>query len=390
MDRQCDPGAKALIVQHFLKWKDSANVARRTAAASALARAYLTSDLDLDDRVAAEAALTLLLDDPSPKVRFALAEALASSVHAPAQIVTALVHDQIDIASIVIARSPVVRDGDLIERARSSPEALQCVIAGRAEVSQPLALALTRHGSAASAIVLIANANARLCRQCRMFIVERHGSDASVRGALLDCPDLEADLRYRLMKAAGRALADSPFLRGLAGSETADHLISESEQKAVCALLATVDASASDALVDTMRDHGDLTTVLLVRAACRGQIDFLASVLSDLAEVPLQRVTSILVNERSNQLRALLTNAGLADSIQPVLVHAVGLWRDVAVGRTVAGVQEVTRRIIERIETEGEARRSAANDDIVGVLRSIHLDAMRDNARAHARDLAAA
>jgi uncharacterized protein (DUF2336 family) len=390
VDRQCDPGAKALIVQHFLKWKDSANVARRTAAASALARAYLTSDLDLDDRVAAEAALTLLLDDPSPKVRFALAEALASSVHAPAQIVTALVHDQIDIASIVIARSPVVRDGDLIERARSSPEALQCVIAGRAEVSQPLALALTRHGSAASAIVLIANANARLCRQCRMFIVERHGSDASVRGALLDCPDLEADLRYRLMKAAGRALADSPFLRGLAGSETADHLISESEQKAVCALLATVDASASDALVDTMRDHGDLTTVLLVRAACRGQIDFLASVLSDLAEVPLQRVTSILVNERSNQLRALLTNAGLADSIQPVLVHAVGLWRDVAVGRTVAGVQEVTRRIIERIETEGEARRSAANDDIVGVLRSIHLDAMRDNARAHARDLAAA
>ncbi|MBO6639919.1 MAG: DUF2336 domain-containing protein [Roseitalea sp.] len=379
-----------MIVQHFLKWKDSANVARRTAAASALARAYLTSDLDLDDRVAAEAALTLLLDDPSPKVRFALAEALASSVHAPAQIVTALVHDQIDIASIVIARSPVVRDGDLIERARSSPEALQCVIAGRAEVSQPLALALTRHGSAASAIVLIANANARLCRQCRMFIVERHGSDASVRGALLDCPDLEADLRYRLMKAAGRALADSPFLRGLAGSETADHLISESEQKAVCALLATVDASASDALVDTMRDHGDLTTVLLVRAACRGQIDFLASVLSDLAEVPLQRVTSILVNERSNQLRALLTNAGLADSIQPVLVHAVGLWRDVAVGRTVAGVQEVTRRIIERIETEGEARRSAANDDIVGVLRSIHLDAMRDNARAHARDLAAA
>ncbi|MCR9122695.1 MAG: DUF2336 domain-containing protein [Phyllobacteriaceae bacterium] len=379
-----------MIVQHFLKWKDSANVARRTAAASALARAYLQSDLDLDDRVAAEAALTLLLDDPSPKVRFALAEALAGSIHAPAQIVTALVHDQIDIASIVIARSPVIRDGDLIERARTSPDALQCVIAGRAEVSQPLALALARHGSAASAIVLVSNANARLCQKGRALIVERHGSDAGVRGALLDHPDLEAELRYRLMKAAGRALADSPFLRGVAGSETADHLVHDSEQKALGALLATLDTRACDALVDTMRDHGDLTTVLLLRAACRGQIDFLASVLSGLAGVPLQRVTSILVNERSNQLRALLTNAGLADTIQPVFVHAVGLWRDVATGRLAAGVQEVTRRIIERIETEAAARRSAANDDIVGILRAIHLDAMRDNARAHARDLAAA
>lgn len=365
-------------------------MARRTAAASALARAYLQSDLDLDDRVAAEAALTLLLDDPSPKVRFALADALAGSIHAPAQIVTALVHDQIDIASIVIARSPVIRDGDLIERARTSPDALQCVIAGRAEVSQPLALALARHGSAASAIVLVSNANARLCPKGRALIVERHELDAGVRGALLDHPDLEPDLRYRLMKAAGRALADSPFLRGVTGPDTADHLVHDSEQKALGALLATLDMRACDALVDTMRDHGDLTTVLLLRAACRGQIDFLASVLSGLAGVPLQRVTSILVNERSNQLRALLTNAGLADTIQPVFVHAVGLWRDVATGRLAAGVQEVTRRIIERIETEAAARRSAANDDIVGILRAIHLDAMRDNARAHARELAAA
>lgn len=383
-------GHTTLIVQHFLKWKDSADVARRTAAASALARAYLQSGLEIEDRIAAEAALTLLLDDPSPKVRFALAEALSASAGAPAQIVTALVNDQVEIASIVIARSPIISDRDLIERARTAPESLQKVIAGRAEVSNPLALALSRHGGAEAIAVLADNANARLCSACMHLIVERFAGIARVRGVLLDRADLPPDLRYRLMKAAGQALAGSTFVRAMAGAETVDHLVRDGEQRALCALLTRLDATGCAALVDPVRDHGDLTTVLLVRTVCRGQIDFLAAVLSALADVPLQRVTAILVNERTNQLRALLTNAGLADNVQPVFVHAVSLWRDVAVGRLAAGVQEVTRRVLERMERQTAGRRDAANDDILSVLRSIHLDAMRDNARAHARDLAAA
>lgn len=379
-----------MIVQHFLRWKDSADVARRSAAASALARAYLQSDLPVDDRIAADAALTLLLDDPSPKVRFALAEALASSNRAPAQIVTALVHDRIDIAAIVIARSPVIDDQDLIERARTSPAALQRLIARRPEVSNALALTLSRYGTVDVVLALIGNTNARVCADCLRLMVDRFGGDAELRGAMLDRADLAPELRYRLLKSAGQALAESRFVRALAGHESVDHLVRDSEQKALCSLMEKLDMAGCAELVDPMRDHGDLTTVLLMRAACRGQIDFLASVLSVLADVPPQRVTAILVNERTNQLRALLTNAGLADGVQPVFVHAVSLWRDIAVGRLTAGVQEVTRRVMEHAEREAASRRSAANDDIFGLLRSIYLDAMRDNARAHARDLAAA
>ena len=66
-----------MIVQHFLKWIDTAKESERAAAANALARAYIVSEMSFEDRCAAEAALTLLLDDPSPKVRQAMYEALA-------------------------------------------------------------------------------------------------------------------------------------------------------------------------------------------------------------------------------------------------------------------------------------------------------------------------
>jgi uncharacterized protein (DUF2336 family) len=72
-----------MIVRQFLHWLRTAPAGERADATSALARAYLYSDLTPDDRAAAEGAMIMLLDDPSPLVRRALAETLALSRHAP-------------------------------------------------------------------------------------------------------------------------------------------------------------------------------------------------------------------------------------------------------------------------------------------------------------------
>ena len=58
-----------MIVRQFLCWIQTAPPGERADATSALARAYLYSDLSHEDRLAAEAAMTVLLDDPSPLVR---------------------------------------------------------------------------------------------------------------------------------------------------------------------------------------------------------------------------------------------------------------------------------------------------------------------------------
>src|SRR5437773_1507971 len=89
-----------MIVRHFLQWVRTAEAVERAEATSALARAFLYSDLTPDDRIAAEGAMIMLLDDPSPLVRQALAEVLAFSPDAPGAIVHALVNDQPDIAAI--------------------------------------------------------------------------------------------------------------------------------------------------------------------------------------------------------------------------------------------------------------------------------------------------
>ena len=133
-----------MIVRQFLQWVRNAPPGERAEATSALARAYLHSDLSTDDLAAAEGAMIMLLDDPSPLVRRALADVFASAQKAPPVVVHALAADQPDVALPVLSRSPLLLEDDLVDLiATGHPEA-QIAIAGRAMLSRSLAAAHRR------------------------------------------------------------------------------------------------------------------------------------------------------------------------------------------------------------------------------------------------------
>jgi uncharacterized protein (DUF2336 family) len=123
------------IIRDFLQWLASAPTNERAEAAGALARAYLCSDLTADELVPAEGLMLKLLDDQSPLVRRALADALAASSAAPAPIIIALAADQPQIAAPVYALSPLLIDADLVEgvatRGNALPAARCCPVRGR-------------------------------------------------------------------------------------------------------------------------------------------------------------------------------------------------------------------------------------------------------------------
>src|ERR1700710_2605710 len=104
-----------MIVRQFISWIRTAPAGERAEATRSLARAWLISDLSEDDRAAAEGALLMLLDDPSPLVRQAMAEVFARSAEAPAAIVQALSLDQPLVALPVLEHSPLLVDADLAE-----------------------------------------------------------------------------------------------------------------------------------------------------------------------------------------------------------------------------------------------------------------------------------
>src|ERR1700691_2000288 len=174
-----------MIVRDFLDWVRTAPASSRAEATSALARAYLYSDLSKDDLAAAEGAMLMLLDDPSPLVRRSLADALAASPSAPPAIVLALAADQPQIAAPVLALSPLFIDADLVDAVATGGGAVQAAIAGRAFLPRSVAAAIAEVGTAESCLVLLENSDAEIAPFSIDRIVARHGHLAAIREPLL-------------------------------------------------------------------------------------------------------------------------------------------------------------------------------------------------------------
>src|SRR6185312_10016957 len=113
---------------------------------AALARAYLYSDLSPDDRAATEGALIMLLDDPSPLVREALAQALAFSEQAPPPVILGLAADQPEVASWVLEHSPLLVDADLVDADAVGQPVVQAAIARRAQLPAAVGAAIAEVG----------------------------------------------------------------------------------------------------------------------------------------------------------------------------------------------------------------------------------------------------
>src|SRR5579863_1536640 len=133
-----------MIVRPFLDGIRSASATQRAEATSALASAYLHSDLSTDDVRAAEGAMLM-----------ALAEALAASPNAPPAVVLALAADQPQIASLVLAASPLFVDADLVDAVATGAEAVQAAIASRAELPRSVAGAVAEVGGANACLALV-------------------------------------------------------------------------------------------------------------------------------------------------------------------------------------------------------------------------------------------
>ena len=198
--------ACVMIVRQFLQWVRTAEAAERAEATSALARAYLYSDLSPDDRIAAEGAMIMLLDDPSPLVRRALAEALVRARRAAAGDARAG-HDQPDVAALVLEHSPLLLDADLVDAVATGGRELQTAIARRAYLPRSVAAAIAEVGGAGGLPGADRKPGADIAPFSLDRIVARFGHLAAIREALLGRDDLPAATRQALVAKLSETLA---------------------------------------------------------------------------------------------------------------------------------------------------------------------------------------
>lgn len=377
-----------MIVRQFLLWARTAPPGHRAEAVGALARAFLYSDLKPDERREAETALTAMLDDPSPLVRRAMAEAFANAADAPRALVVALASDQSEIAGLILSRSPVLTDADLIDAAALGDEAAQTAIAQRHRVPAPVSAALAEIAGPDVLLALARNPAAEIAEVSLARLVQRYGSHATLRDALCARPDLPVVLRQALAVLVAGSLAAFVRQCGWLSPERVERVAREAREKTTIALSSEAEGASVGRLVAHLRRTGQLTPALVLRALLSRGFAFVAASLAELSGLPVGRVAALLNDRRARSFGPLYRRAGLPESLLPAFEAALTALHASARDEPGEGGRHLSRCMIQRVLAACEELPSDECAKLLGLLRRYEVEAAREEARETAASLA--
>jgi uncharacterized protein (DUF2336 family) len=368
-----------MIVREFLQWLRTASAGERADGTSALARAYLYSPLSQDDRAAAEGAMLMLLDDPSPLVRRAMADVFAASEEAPAAVVHGLAADQPFVAVPVLERSPLLVDADLVDMVATAHPEIAAAIARRPNLQPAVGAAIAEVGPAEACLELIENPKADIALFSISRIVERFGHLAAIREALLEFENLPVETRQALVAKLSQTLADFVAARAWLGKERALRVAAEACEKATITLAA--EAPEVRPLVRHLRETGQLTAGLILRALLCGNCTLFEESLAELSGVSLRRIYGLVHGRGNVAFRALYDKAGLPASTYPAFREAIeAMHEDVLLGET-GDASRLKRRMVERVLTRCADEELDDIEPLMTLLRRFATEAAREEAR---------
>jgi len=370
-----------MLVRRFLDRLSKGDPIERAEIVRALVRVFLEVPLDDENRTGAVTALTAILDDPAARVRRAMAEALADSPHAPGIVIRALAEDQADISNIVLSRSPVLTEAELVDLVGAGYERIRISIAGRPTVGVGLSAAIAEVAGPQACVTLLDNPGAAITVSALTRMVQRHSQDAGVRNALLDRPELPVTLRQKLIDGLSEALGELVAFHQWMPPERARKVLSDVRDRAVIDLAMSCETGRLRSLVEMLVAEDRISPALLIRALCQGNMRFFEESLSVLSGTPVKRVLSLLDDRSGRGLAALYRRARLPAASLPAMRAVIAVLHEEAPDGAWRTQMRLGRRMLERALTLHQTFTAGEVDEFCALLGRMATEAARDEVR---------
>lgn len=341
--------------QDFVSLTRSGDSEERGQAAHLAAQAYLAHHGPADEHAALYAALIGFLDDPSVKVRAALAYGLLHTREAPRPILLALLQDAAVIAKAVAQYSPALIDVDLIGLVRSADPTLLMAVAMRDLPSARLIEALFERGDKPVTLKLLGREDIQITPVRLSQLASGVGTeDADIRGALLGRNDLPATARFMLVQSVAGKLAAARIVKGAVAPARLERLLRDATDTALTAIGEREAAAARTGYAVELVVGERVSTRVMLHAVVNGHVLFFADCLAELAETPRDKVFTLLENGSRAALNALLARCGLKEAVRNMIARLVFHARAADLADDVAARHFVVTALTEELILEHE------------------------------------
>jgi len=318
-----------------LKAEDVKNVVRhpdeavRAIAAQRVCRDIRSKTLSDEERKFARKLLKHIAEDSAEMVRRALAVTLKNSPKLPRDVAVKLSGDIETIAVPVLTHSPVFTDDDLVEILKSKAAAKIIAVAKRVSVSDHVARAIIRFGDSRAVAEVAANDGALISEETASAMLDIYKNDDLIAQSMISRRDLPSKIVEKMITLVSEDVAVQLTKRHSIPVDLAIDLATRSRERAT---LDFIDQSwvSKDLKGLVVRIHGEgrLTTSLLIRAICSGQMRFAEQALAILSGVSVQKAVLMIHDGGPFGLKALCLRAGLNENMAQIIRAAVTIYRD--------------------------------------------------------------
>ena len=351
------------------------SVENRAATAGKIAQSVETGALSPGERQIAEEIFRVMVRDAEVRVREALAESLRGVPDLSSDIALSLASDSADsVALPMLESSAALSDEELLAIVNSGQDSRQVAVAQRDSVSEIVSDALVESGNEDAVVALVGNAGAAIREDTLLNVVNRYGDNERVQTPLVHRQTLPMTVSERLVAKISDQLKEHLVAHHELPPSVAADLLLESRERAMIGILADGNRTDVHELVAQMANSGRLTTSIILRVLCTGDLSFFEAAMSQKADVPLENVRVLIHDEGDLGFKSLYDKAKLPDRLFQAFRAAVEIAKILEMEKDDRDPEARSRLIMERILTQFEDPLQGYDSDDVDYLlgRLVH------------------
>jgi uncharacterized protein (DUF2336 family) len=340
-----------------------ADVARLLAEPSAPVRAEVAgklasgiegAELSETELLVAQDILRILAQDVAVAVRCSLSHHLRSATRLPHDVAVRLASDVEDVALPILQNSPILKEADLIVVIRQGSPRKQVMIAGRPDVSEPIADALITEAPEPAVVVLMTNAAARIGEASLGKALDRFATSEAVTESMVRRATLPVTVTERLVALVSDQLREYLVAHHDLPAAQATDIILQTRDRVTLNLSNGSNEAELQALTAQMHRQGRLTPILIWRALSLGDMAFFEAAVATLAGVPIANARILIHDAGAAGLESLYEKSGLPARMFSAVRTAVDVLREVKFDGGERDHERYRSRVIARILTQFE------------------------------------
>lgn len=321
----------------------------RMSLAIRVASQFSNSVLTPRERELAQEILSCLVLDASAVVRRSLSSALCGVPQAPRDIVLQLAHDLDDVAAPLLQKSSVFTDSDLAELVQGGTPLRQCLIAGRPDLGPATCNAIATDADRSAVLVLVTNNGVVIRPDVLETIVHRYGQDEDILNPMARRADMPMRIIERIVTMVSTQLRDELVREHKIDPVIANALEDLARERSLVALMSRAEGESLDRLLVPLAEAGKLTSSLMLRAVCAGEMDFVVRGLAMMTSIQSERASRLIHDAGPLGFRALHARAGIPELFYPAFRGALDVLLELEASGAMPGKVELEQMMIARI-----------------------------------------